>query len=211
MSIPDRESSILGPRARSYFAVSIAALDRYLRERQEIFEFSDAPDCVFRRQIISHSDDVTLADGLRLRCGDRLIDLHFWNEHIPAFPKSGVTWGWAREADLRVDFSLRELARFLASHRELDDVKAIRARLALGTARHGDQIARIAARYGFEKTRSQAPRLRERLHWLGENILISLLVLAENASALRPDTLWRDRMLTFLSRDNLERRYGSPD
>jgi hypothetical protein len=43
---------------------------------------------------------------------------------------------------------------------------------------------------------------------LGENILISMMVLARNAAALRADVLRRDRTLVFLSRRELRRRYG---
>ena len=35
-----------------------------------------------------------------------------------------------------------------------------------------------------------------------------MMVLARNAAALRADTLWRDRTLVFLSRRELQRRYG---
>jgi hypothetical protein len=37
-----------------------------------------------------------------------------------------------------------------------------------------------------------------------------MMVLAHNAAALRADILWRDRTLVFLSRQMLQRRYGSP-
>jgi hypothetical protein len=50
--------------------------------------------------------------------------------------------------------------------------------------------------------------LSQRLHRFGENILISMTVLARNAAALRADTLWRDRALVLLSRQRLQRRYG---
>ena len=46
------------------------------------------------------------------------------------------------------------------------------------------------------------------MHWFGENILISMMVLARNAAALRADVLWRNRTLVFLSRRELRRRYG---
>ena len=38
--------------------------------------------------------------------------------------------------------------------------------------------------------------------------LISMMVLARNAAALRADVLRRDRTLVFLSRRELRRRYG---
>jgi hypothetical protein len=44
---------------------------------------------------------------------------------------------------------------------------------------------------------------------VGENLFISLMVLAHNGPALRRDTLRRDRIHVFLSRQMLERRYGS--
>jgi cytochrome b561 len=47
------------------------------------------------------------------------------------------------------------------------------------------------------------------MHRLGENIFISMMVLAHNAAALRADTLWRDRTLVFLSRSRLQERYGA--
>ena len=57
------------------------------------------------------------------------------------------------------------------------------------------------AYYGFETIPETASLpLRERLHRLGENILISLIVLAHNAGALRSDTLARVRVPIFLSR-----------
>jgi hypothetical protein len=44
---------------------------------------------------------------------------------------------------------------------------------------------------------------------LGENILISLIVLAQNADALRVDTLRRTRVPIYISRQTLEQKFGS--
>jgi hypothetical protein len=48
----------------------------------------------------------------------------------------------------------------------------------------------------------------KQLHRLGENVLISLTVLAQNARALRFDTLRRARVPIYLSRRVLERKFG---
>jgi len=45
------------------------------------------------------------------------------------------------------------------------------------------------------------------LHRFGENILISLIVLAHNAGALRSDTLARVRVPIFLSRRVLDHEF----
>jgi len=76
-------------------------------------------------------------------------------------------------------------------------------------AERSAQLTRFVARFGFERIAAASSRsFRQQIHWFGENILISMMVLARNAAALRTDTLRRDRMLVFLSRRELRRRYG---
>jgi hypothetical protein len=47
-----------------------------------------------------------------------------------------------------------------------------------------------------------------RLHRFGENVLISLIVFAQNAGTLRPDTLRRVRVPIYLSRRTLDGKFG---
>lgn len=187
----------------------VEALDRSLRNRQGVREYSDSEGCIFRLQIIASREDVRLSDGTAVRLGDRVIDLHLWNERVPPIPASGATLVWARRIGHCVDISLRELARYLAGRTDLEDVRAIRGNMSLGSVARGDQIAHLAEHYGFERIpTSDSISLWQRMHRLGENMLISMLVLAHDAP-LRTDTLLRDRILTYLSRRTLERRYGS--
>jgi hypothetical protein len=72
-----------------------------------------------------------------------------------------------------------------------------------------DQMVRLIGRYGFELVPSATTvTLGERARRLGENIFISLIVLARNRGALRRDTLRRGRTRVFMSRKVLEQRYG---
>jgi hypothetical protein len=66
------------------------------------------------------------------------------------------------------------------------------------------------ARYGVKTVarRTHLP-LRERIHRVGENILVSLLVFAHNAAALRPDSLSRVRLPIVISRRTLGERFGT--
>jgi hypothetical protein len=201
-------SSAHGPR--SFLARMIERLDLHLRLEQGVVEYSASPHCIFRLQLIESPDDFTFSDGARVRAGDRLLDLHIWNEHVPLIGKSGPTVAFARRLDRCIDASLLELTGFLRERADLDDVRAIRGNLVLGSKERSSQIARIAARYGFERVARSAPlSVGERLHRFGENILISMLVFARNPGSLRADTLWRDRTLTYLSRRRLEQRYVS--
>ena len=184
-------------------------LDSRLRLRHGVIEYTHHPYCLFRIELITSSNDVVLSDGVHVRPDDRLISLHVWNEQFPAFPASGPTLAWARRVNRAFDISLRDLAQFLDSRPDLNDVMAICGNLPFESTERSDQLVRFMGRFGFERIAVNDPQpLRPRMHWLGENILISMMVLAHNAAALRTNTLWRDRTPVFLSRQTLRRRYG---
>jgi hypothetical protein len=152
---------------------------------------------------------MSLRDGTRLRPGERIIDLHMWSEQFPAMSANGPSLGWARLVHRRLDLSLRELARHLARRPELHDIRVIRAGTNPSSPRQEKQFARILGRYGFETTAAADPRsVAVRMHRFGQNILISLMVLARNPAAFRSDSLRRGRAAAYLSRRRLEQRYA---
>jgi hypothetical protein len=187
----------------------VTALDDRLRLRHNVIEYTDSADCLFRIQIVNSNDDYVLSDGTRIRAGDRIANLHVWNEQFPCFTAGGPTLAWARRVNHAFDASLRELSRFLDARSDLDDVIAICGNMGFQPAERTDQLARFVGRFGFERIAGGTSRsFRRQIHWFGENILISMMVLARNAAALRADTLRRDRTLVFLSRRELRRRYS---
>ena len=185
---------------------AVYGLDRWLRRRQGVYEYTASPVCLFRINRGEADLAMTLADGTRLGPGAPILNLHLWNEHVPPMPQEGATVGWARHIHHAVDRSLRELTYWLRRQADLNDIVALRADMRLGTVAQSQQLVRIAARYGFESTdfRAETGSLRQ----FGENILMYLLVLATNPAAIRTDVLWRDHALVYLSRAALERRYG---
>jgi hypothetical protein len=197
-----------GGRLHGLFASLIFSLDLRLRRRLQVFEYCRNPDCIFRIRIVMLTRMVVLSDGTLLQPGERLIELHLWNEQIPVMPRQGASLSWARQMHDCVDISLRELRRYLASEASLGDVRAVRGNMSFGTREQASQLKRLSARFGFEEVPD--PRydtLLGRLHLFGENILVTLLVLAQNAGALRRDSLLRARTQVFLSRAALENRY----
>jgi hypothetical protein len=187
----------------------VAALDDRLRLRHGVIEYSNSPDCLFRIQLVVSNENYVLSDGTCIRHGDRVANLHVWNEQFPCFAGKGPTLAWARRVNRAFEFSLRELAGFLDDRRDLDDVVAICANMSLEPQERSTQLVRFVGRFGFERIAAASLRsLRKQMHWFGENVLISMIVLARNAAALRTDTLRRDRTLVFLSRRELRRRYG---
>lgn len=204
--------SLASPYSHPWLAETIFAFDSRLRLRLGVVEYSAHPACVFRLQIASARRDLILADGTHLRPGERIARLHFWNEHIPPVPDGGTTIRWARRMQSGISISLQELARYLSAQPGLCDISAICGDVPSATQGQCEQIKHIMAHFGFEtimETR-QLP-ISERIHRLGENILISLTVFAQNPAALRLDTLQRVRIPIYLSRRTLERKFGSPD
>lgn len=198
------------PPDNSWFETVVAALDDRLRLHYQVFEYTSRPDCLFRIQIVRNEDNLILSDGVRVPPGARIVNLHVWNEQFPAFPPDGPTLAWACRLNRAFDASLRELAHFLQSWPMLDDVSAICANMTFEPSYRSEQLARFVGRFGFETVAVRRTRsLGQQIHRFGENIFVSMMVLARNAAALRADTLWRDRTLMFLSRRKLQSRYGA--
>ena len=188
---------------------AVFGLDRWLRQQQGVYEYSDDPLCMFRVQR-GHADcDLRLSDGTVVRTGDPVLNLHFWNEHVPAIGPNGISIDWAREATHRVELSMYGLARHLKWTRALDDIVALRGDMRLGTAEQDAQLARLAARYGFEPAVLEDEQLGlGALKRFAENVFICMLVLASNPMALRAPVLRRSHKLVYLSRAALETRYA---
>jgi hypothetical protein len=197
------------PCGHRWLAEALSAFDARQRRRQAVFEYSRNPACIFRLDISPARRSLVLRDGTRVDVGERLARLHFWNEQIPKMPQDGATIGWARRMQRAIGISLYELARYLAERPDLADVAVVCGDVPSATRSQSRQLARIMAYYGFETIAEprQLP-LGERLHRFGENILISLIVLAHNGGALRADTLSRVRVPIYLSRQILERDFA---
>jgi hypothetical protein len=201
--------SMQSPYSHPWLAEAIFAFDKWLRRRQGVVPYSAHPQCLFRLQIDRSRRQLLLRDGTILGRGQRIARLHFWNEHIPPIPESGATFRWARQMQHGIAISLRELVKYLASQPDLGDIAVICADVPCGTQLQASQVAHIMAHFGFETIfEKEAAPLAERLHRFGENILISLVVLAQNSVALRADTLQRVRVPIYLSRQSLAKRFG---
>jgi hypothetical protein len=192
-----------------WLADLLFALDVRLQRRHAVFEYTGNPSCVFRIEIALSCQRLALRDGTGVQRGQRIAWLHFWNEHIPPVPEDGATIAWARQMQQAMAVSLQELARYLGSRPDFADIAVICADVPSGTRTQRDQLARIMARYGFEAiVQPERLPMGERLRRLGENVLVSLIVFAQNAGTLRLDTLNRVRLPIYLSRRTLEEKFG---
>jgi hypothetical protein len=187
----------------------VFGIDAALRRWHSVVEFTTDPTCILRIRVDRLERPLVLADGTCARAGDRFVDLHLWNEHIPAMPKEGASIAWARQMHVCFLQSLQQLVRYLAARPDLDDIAVVRCTLMFASPERDKQMARLLGRYGFEIVPGQgALTFSERARRFGENIQISLMVLLRNAAALRRDTLCRGRTRVFMSRRALAQRYG---
>ena len=197
------------PYSHPWLADMLFAFDERLQRRHAVFEYTGNPVCIFRLDIGCSTERLALRDGRRVQRGERIARLHFWNEHVPPVPQDGATIAWARQMQHAIAISLQELACYLRSRPDLADIAVICAAVPTGTRTQSDQLARIMARFGFEAiVQPERLPMAERLHRLGENVLISLIVFAQNASTLRRDTLMRVRVPIYLSRRTLDEKFG---
>jgi hypothetical protein len=193
--------------ASAWLENAVFSLDRILRWRGGIYEFSANPHCLFRIGPSRAEQSWHLADGTEIRAGDRILELHLWNEHMPAMGQHGPTVAWARQVSRRIQGSLAELARYIEQTPGLHDVVAICGDMHLGSGQRREQLGRIVARYGFVTVETCARP--GAVHRLGKTILICLLVLATNPAALRSTILRRQHTRLLLARVTLERLYGT--
>jgi hypothetical protein len=189
----------------------VLRFDAHLRRRAGVFEYSDSPRCVFRIGRAISRCGYTLSDGVAVSPGDKVVELHLWNEHMPRMAAARASIGWGSRLAHGFRFSLQELCAWLDSQPEYDDVVAVRTDMALAGGKRTEQLVRrMCMPFGLEEVNDgHRPPLGERLFNLGENVTGLLLVLATNPAAVRPDILLRGRARLAMSRAELRRRHGA--
>ena len=167
---------------------------------------------VFRIRFNRLRTEVVLSDGTVGRRGDRVVELHLWNERIPAVPAKGPSLAWGRQFNRCFAESLRELAQFLMSEPELRNITIVRANMSVGSKAQSDSLYGIVSRHGFEVFPDDVGlSLPVHVRRFGENILYWLLTLVCNLAAARSNKFWRTRSWIYLSRRVLERKYITAD
>jgi ceramide glucosyltransferase len=188
----------------------VRRLDAFLRRRQNIFEYSASADCIFRASVGDCESPTRLVDGTMIEAGERVCDLHLWNERLPRMPLEGASLAWAHQVMQMAQQSLRLLAEVIENDVRFEGITAIRARSAV-TPRGGvRQLQRFADRMHFELREPPARAgFWSRLHDLGENLLLWALVRTFNPGGLRGAKLMRRRSEFWISRRRLMVEYGS--
>lgn len=177
-----------------------------MRRKQGIFDYSEEPSCIFRASIVTLDVPMRLPDARAIPAGTRVLDLHIWNEHMPR-PGGATSLAYGRTIARHIDGSLGLLARFLRSRPDLDDIAGARALMRLAAAEERRMLLNLAGRFGFLPIQQQRQTRLQRLHALGTNFLITMLMFASRMRQNGLRTLRRDAADVFLPCDVLHRRY----
>lgn len=180
--------------------------DRALRNRLQIFEFTQDHSCILRASLTHAKYSIKLATGDQIRRGDLIAELHFWNERLIEV-LSGQSL-LCRGVRLRYSLhhSLAVLAKYLEQSNDMPRVKAIHARLA----RSAQKPFSRHRPFGFEFVPAPKSSIGQ-LHDLLENILIYALCWAfrpvhrkRRLSAVKRAEMW-------MSTKDLLDLYGRPE
>lgn len=196
-------------RAARGILLCVHAVDVMLRRFYGIREFTDDPKCLLRisREVSPHA--VTLEGGGRIAAGDRLLELHLWNEHVPPFPSDGPNIAWATTMRRLMDHSLSLLALQLATRSEFAEVRALHAVTPFASRGSRHRVARLARRFGFEPVDPACRTWRQKIHQAASNILVVGLVWAYSPQSLRRSNLVRDYVDLWVSRETLIAHYAA--
>ncbi|MBV9522371.1 MAG: hypothetical protein JO010_06245 [Alphaproteobacteria bacterium] len=195
------------PPSRGVLGGAVRGLERVIRYTHDIYEFTPDKDCILRVGRAVAEDELALGDGTQIRPGEPILELHFWNEHLPAIPEDGPCIAWGRLMHERVLRSMRLLARHLQSDERCRDIAALRGEAAFASRLGRSQMLRVARRYGFELFEGRRP-VGRRFRFFWENFFVWGLIWTFNRGGLRGKRLIRERFELWISRQELIRRYG---
>jgi hypothetical protein len=183
---------------------ALRSVDRLLRQRMAIEEFTADEECLFRVTLGRAAREVRLSDGVTVREGDPVLQLHLWNEHVPAMPSAGPSASWANLTKRRIHRSLTLVADYVRS--EHGEIVAIHGEPPFGSRLGAQQMLRTAERFGFDLVEPDGgPDMRDRIHEIFDSMLLWGLIMAYNPAAARGKTLVRHRYQLWISRARLLR------
>jgi hypothetical protein len=186
----------------------VRSVDSILRQRQGIRDFTEDPDCLFRISLTAAAAPLRLGDGTAIAVGDPIVELHFWNEHLPAMPESGPSAAWAVRLARQMRKSLSLLDRHLDEEPSLNSVVALTGAPPFGSRIGEVQMARTGRRFGFEILDPEPnSELGDRVHMVFDSMLLWGLGWAFNRPGLRSKGLLRHRYRLWISRAALHARF----
>ena len=189
---------------------AIYSLDALLRRWHHVQEFTSKDGCLLRIALGRSERNMTLSDGTGILRGERIGELHLWNEHIPPMPEEGPDLRWGLTFYRRWMRSLEELAAYVENEPTFKDIRAFRGEVAFVLDGGSERYAKLLRQWGFDFIRAGPSRGRlRRFGEFWENVYSWGLMWAFNPGSLRRKGLLRlERCQLWISRQVLLQKYG---
>jgi len=187
----------------------ISRFDCFLRRLYGIREFTPEDDCIVRIAFRKSARELTLSDGTKILKGETIGELHFWNERIPPMPKDGPDLAWGLQFHRLMRRSLIDLARYIESAPEWEEVRAFKGETAVDSPEGVKQATELIGRLGFDllPLGRSISRLKPFLEFW-ENIYLWGLIWTFNPASLKGKRLVDlQRCQIWISRRRLLERY----
>lgn len=187
----------------------IIALDLLLRRLQDVYEFTNDADCILRLALSRNHRERMLSDGTVVRAGDLVVELHFWNEHIPRMGREGPDLAWGLTFYRRLRHSLQELARYVEQTPALQNVVAFYGETSIAFDIHGQRYGEVLRRLGFDFVPLPPTHIWQRIGHFFQHLYVWALIWTFNPVSLkRKDLFAAQRGEMWISRQRLMERYG---
>jgi hypothetical protein len=184
----------------------VRVTDAVLRRIQGVSEFETADDGLLRIAEGHAGHDFVFRDSTRIRPGQAVIELHFWNEHLPHFPDWGPELGWRERVRQQLMASLHRLAIRVADKTRLQDAQTLRMTISIPILGQQSLLTRLLIGTGFEAG-ELVSRKSAILRFL-DNIWVWLLTWTYNPRALAGWRFNRTRAEFWMSRARYLALYG---
>lgn len=184
----------------------IRGIDRYLRRKKGIFEFWDDPECLFRVNVTHTARPLTLA-GSEIPAGAKMIEVHYWNEHLLLMPVDGTQAAPSRKMFRMAIASFRVLADRIGKDPRLTGIQFVGGATPQFTAGSGSSAEKIFIKLGFTVSLHRNAWGSFGRFW--ENVYALMLRWAFNPATLRNQrmlqTIWGE---FCISADDFVRKYA---
>jgi hypothetical protein len=134
----------------------IKATDTVLRRIAGVTEFEAEPKGLLRIELSRAAYPLTLPGEVRIERCAPILDLHFWNEHLPRFPSETDNFDWASRVEQQIQGSLHRLVLHIRANPEFDSVQALRVKLSIAKDGPPSVLARLLIQAGFEPIENPA-------------------------------------------------------
>lgn len=186
----------------------VRLVDAILSRYYGLFEYTPDPTAILRLSRSHSLRDLVLRDGTRIQKGAPILILHFRNDRLARVLGSGVSLDWVLVFVRGGRRSLKELAEFLHTHREFDDVRALYADFGFVQDDRLEQMQRLMPRLGFYVIPRAQPGwdVRERAFW--DNLFSWWLMWTFNPASLRGKSFVHMRRIElWMTGEELGKKY----